>query len=170
MSTQNVKELLLAVFFDSTNNEIDYLYVSFDGRVFRRISTPYKNTAFRDPGLMYYANKYWILNGNLVKDKTENRYQPKWGVSENLINWSDILYGNTAATDNNPIVMKATDGTYPYNKDGVTNNNRFDAWAPDVFAIDGNIYMFLSAGYWGESHGGKSEDDVMKQYFIKATQ
>lgn len=176
--------LLLGVFFDSTNNETNHLYVSFDGLTFRKIGIPYidvdagkdekdrgDRTAFRDPGMMYYNGKVWILNGDLVNkyDNTKaNLYQPKWGVSENLREWSPIMYGNSLTM----ICKVNNQNKYPYDKNGQLNNTKFDAWAPDVFVdIDGDkekgIYMFLSAGYWGESHGGKSEDDVMKQYLIK---
>lgn len=45
--------LLLGVFFDSTYNETNHLYVSFDGLTFRKIGIPYTHTgngtAFRDP-------------------------------------------------------------------------------------------------------------------------
>jgi len=182
--------LLLAVFFQNTLNETDHLYVSLDGMTFKKIGVPYATEdkaatgiyrrSFRDPGMMYRDGKLWILNGDVVEGSgsTPNRYQPKWGVSTDLVKWSKVLSGNTTGAGNNPVSLAiGNPPKYPYDKDGKMSNTKFDAWGPDLF-VDGNdIYMFLSAGYWSETHqkdyegvdDGLSwgERDAMKQYLIK---
>lgn len=195
MNAYGMNELLLGVFFESTDTNTNHLYVSFDGYTFRKISQPYTDaeagsankklfTAFRDPGFIYHDGRFWILNGKIMENQKDgstnvNKYQPMWGASKglDLTAWSGILSGN--ATSNNPISLNCN-GAYPYDKNGQLRNKTFDACGPDVFVDGENIYIFLSAGYWGQWHSGDfnpdidgislNERDIMKQYLIKVNQ
>lgn len=46
-------------------------------------------------------------------------------------------------------------------------NKKFDAVAPDLFAIDDDgMYIVFSAGYYGSHHGQTGYQDVMKPYLV----
>lgn len=77
------QELYLSAFFESDSNISSYIYLSNNGKVFKRASNTPWNTV-RDSDIIYYDNKFYAVTTQTTGDTSiADLY-----VSENLENWT----------------------------------------------------------------------------------
>ncbi len=178
-------EVLLGAFWESDKNNTDTLYWSTDGINFYQLAeaytdatpdsedsafiegTPYPVSTLHDPSIIYKDGYFWMLSG--FTDTNAKRFVPMIGYSKDLVNWS---YPNSGSKDN--VSLQGTPpGQERYETipkaDGTLG---WDMVAPDfMLDDDGTVWITMCAGYYAQFHpsDGKSENDIMQPYLLKAT-
>ncbi len=168
-ATSSGKDIMLGVFFNSDTDWTNSIYASYDGESFYRISQAYKGAgpgipylgahyAQVDPSIIYHDGYFWSLSG---LNNNDGKIWVMISYSKDLVHWTHPeanFSGNGIAVD-----------SYPVNLKGKTLK-KFDTVAPDWFiSSDGDIYIVVSAGYFGLFHG-KFAQDSMQAYSIKVTE
>ena len=162
------KDIMLGVFFNSESDWANSIYASYDGKTLFRISETFKgggngnpyldnHYAQYDPSIIYHDGYFWSLSG-------WNRYDGKiWlmiSYSKDLVSWTHpegLFNGNGISVNSLPVDLYGN------------SLSNFDTVAPEwSIGSDGNIYVIISAGYYGAFHGEPTRD-AMQAYSIRVT-
>ena len=180
--TNNPKELLLGMFFNSETDCSDTIYVSFDGTTFEAIMVPFQDRAPDDskdrtvvdpyvthiqalkcPSLQYHDGVFWTMVGMTTTKNGTGVFLPQLSYSTDLVNWS---YPNAGgSTVNTNTFIKLTTPTYDRN--GNRAATTFDCAAPELFIDDdGTGWIVVCLGYFGNNHNDPNHDH-MAPYIIR---
>lgn len=195
-ASENPSEVMLGIFWTSEENQTDTLYVSFDGKNFKKIGEAYTD-AFPDssednritesPSLSPRADRIgeetWHVNalhdpGLIYKEDGE--FTGFWSLSGfttvkdgekrfvPMLGYSKDLVNWSFPNSGSEENVRVS--KLPYGKDGQRNNTDWDAVAPDFMVDDdGTVWIVVSMGYYAQWHGDSSLNDVMSPYLIKVT-
>ena len=145
------------------STRLNSIYGSTNGSDFTRLS--YEHLDMADASIMYHDGFFWMITGNM--NKFDSKIWPTISCSKDLVHWStpenNVIIKQGNASYNGISVDTLPDGTWSYNG----NDHCFDYVAPEWFVDDdGDVYILLSCGYWGSSHG-EATHDRMQPYLIK---
>lgn len=188
-------DVMLGVFTNSSNDCTDTFYMSLDGVHFEQISEAFKDLTpngpdilaygsgtsanpfpgestwhpgmmngnreyglccFNSPSLIYHNGYFWML-ANESNGGDDGTLRLVISFSKDLEHWSDQRQWKVDV----PALT---------NNQGNGEGTRFDAVAADwAVAPDGNVYVAVSLGYYGDFHG-RPEQDAMYPYMVKITE
>ena len=138
----NVGERMIAPFFDSNNGTLTYLYESFDGKTFDRISD-IPLGSIRDGDIIFYKDKYYMLATQILGSSISDF---RLFESYNLKDWEE------------------------YRIDvGLREGSNDRVWAPEWFCDDnGDLYITISKMVGMMTDSNKEYHD-MRPYIIPVT-
>lgn len=171
-------DVFLAAFMDrATNGTTDYLYVSYDGKTFESLGTPYKpmnndgtdvfalvdgkyeQCTLHDPGIGYYNGVFWMMTGWTTEWNGGWKFIPMFGSSRDLVNWT---------YPNRPIGVPGTVSPAPDTK-GKVGGGKFHCAGPEfMFDDNGDCWIVAPLGYYGYFDGHPFED-YLQPYICKVT-
>ncbi len=186
-SDADFEDVFLAVFTNSENDSTDTFYSSVDGMHFEKISEAFVNLdpanpddlravgsgtesspydlggglkrtwplyAFKCPSLIWHNGYFWILS-NESNSGADGTLRLVISNSKDLVHWCD----------QRQVKIEVPVG---FVENGTAG--QFDAVAADWnVGLDGNIYVAVSIGSYGEFHGNP-EEDTMYPYLVKITE
>ncbi len=185
-SDEELPDVMLAVFTNSLNDSTNSIYMSYDGYNFEKIGEAFvdltpdsssSNLAYGSgsesnpfvgdgwsrsydiytiscPSIIYHDGYFWMIN-NESNSGDDGTLRLGITYSLDLVHWSDPLFTK----------MKVPEG---FQNNGTSG--QFDAVAADwAVGEDGNIYVVVSIGRYGEYHG-EATVDTMYPYLIKITE
>ncbi len=169
----NDPEMILGMFWNSTDDLSDTLYVSCNGVEYHKISVPFPcagngddtvmNTydnqgklvnyvhAIHDPGLFYKDGTFWTAGGYVqYQEGLGWRLVPMFASSTDLEHWS---FPNSGSADN--LAPASTPA-------GATDTGQYDTCGTEAFADDdGTVWLVTTLGYFGMMHGEDYNDTMM---------
>lgn len=158
------RDYLIGAFTYSDANWSDGIYASLDGRTFVNMGD-----AFSDRGDHKYANDHWCMSCPSIIYRDGYFWMLSSGGSQP---WNPgkipfvVSYSKDLVTWSMPWGFEADVTTAPAGAD----LSSFDVIAPEWFLDDnGDLYILLSLGYYGEFHGNPTNDE-MQPYLLKVNE